>query len=223
MLKEIRRESSTFICGMNAGFCETTIALGGLKMQFVKNNKVIENIEKNPVIAAIRQEADLDTALSSQVTTIFLLHADIFNISGMVDRIKQKGKSALIHIDFLEGLGKDEKALDYIVEVIKPDGIITTRSNHIKFAKNKGMFTIQRFFLIDSLSYETTIKTVQAVNPDMIEVMPAIMPSVLKKITSQLSLPVIAGGLIDSKSDIIDIIKSGALGASTGKKELWEF
>jgi len=191
-------------------------------MQFIKNNKVIENIEQNPVIAAIRKEADLCTALSSQVTTIFLLAADIFNISGMVDRIKKKGKSALIHIDFLEGLGKDEKALDYIVEVIKPDGIITTRSNHIRYAKSKGMFTIQRFFLIDSLSYETTIKTVQTVNPDMIEVMPAIMPSILKKITSQLPLPIIAGGLIESKSDIIDIIKSGALGASTGKKELWE-
>ncbi|HHV60720.1 MAG TPA: glycerol-3-phosphate responsive antiterminator [Clostridiaceae bacterium] len=184
-------------------------------------NMVIDRIVQNPIIAAVREEKDLDAALSSQVTTVFLLHANIFNISGLVDRIKSRGKSALIHIDFLEGLGRDQKALDYIVEIIKPDGIITTRSNFIKLARDKGMFTIQRFFLVDSQSFETAIKTAGTVCPDMIEVMPAIMPSILKKITSRLTLPVIAGGLIESKQDIIEIIKSGAIGASTGKIELW--
>lgn len=183
--------------------------------------KVISRIEENPVIAAIRDEKDVEIAVSSQVTTIFLLHADIFNIGAMVERIKNCGKSALIHIDFLEGLGRDQKALDYIVDVIKPDGIISTRSSHIKYAKDKGMFTIQRFFLVDSQSYETTIKTAQTIHSDMIEVMPGIMPSILSRISSRLALPVIAGGLIESKNDIVDILNAGAVGVSTGKKELW--
>lgn len=182
---------------------------------------IIGRIEENPVIAAIRKEEDVEAALSSQVTTVFLLHADIFNIKSMVERIKSGDKTVFIHIDFLEGLGKDHKAIDYIAEVIKPDGIISTKSSHIKYAREKGMFAIQRFFLVDSLSYETTIKTVQTVQPDMIEIMPAVMPGVIRKICRQVSLPVIAGGLIDIKEDIIEILKSGALGASTGKKELW--
>jgi len=65
------------------------------------------------------------------------------------------------------------------------------------------------------------VKIAQTVKPDLIEVMPGVMPGVIGRITRQVSIPVIAGGLIDSKQDIIEILKSGALGASTGKAELW--
>lgn len=184
-------------------------------------SSIISKFEENPIIAAIRNEDDVDAAVESGVTSIFLLRADIFNIKGLVNKIKNGGKSVFIHIDFLEGLGNDHKAIDYIKQVIGPDGIISTRSSHIKYAKEKGIFTIQRFFLVDSLSYDTTIKTVETVKPDMIEIMPAVMPKVIKRICSRVPLPVIAGGLIDNKEDIIEVLKAGAIAASTGKKELW--
>lgn len=184
-------------------------------------NGIIERIEENPIIAAIRDEKDMEDVLESQVTTIFLLHADIFNIKSLVETARSHNRSVFIHIDFLEGLGKDNKAIDYIKEVISPDGIISTRSNQVRYAKEIGMFTIQRFFLIDSQSYDTTIRTVQSVQPDMIELMPALMPKVIQKICSQLNMPVIAGGLIETKEDIIEVLNSGAIGISTGKKELW--
>lgn len=183
---------------------------------------VIERVESNPIIAAVQNEKDLEIAIKSQVATVFLLCADIFNAKALVDRIKSADKSALIHIDFLEGIGKDAKAIDYIIHVIQPDGIISTKSSHIKIAKGKGMFTIQRFFLIDNKSYEMTTNSVKTIQPDMIEVMPGVMPGVIQRITRQLSIPVIAGGLISSKQDIVEALKAGAIGASTGKKELWE-
>lgn len=183
---------------------------------------IIDKIELNPVIAAVQNENDLETAINSHVTTIFLLCADIFNAKSLVDRIKKVNKRALIHIDFLEGIGKDSKAIDYIIEVIQPDGVISTKSSHIKIAKEKGMFTVQRFFLIDNKSYEMTIQSVKSKQPDMIEIMPGVMPGVIKRITGQLSIPVIAGGLISSKQDIMEALKSGAIGVSTGKKSLWE-
>lgn len=184
--------------------------------------RIIDRVELNPVIAAVQNEEDLEIAIKSQVTTIFLLCADIFNAKSLVDKIKKADKSALIHIDFLEGIGKDSKAIDYIIQVIQPDGVISTKSSHIKIAKKKGMFTIQRFFLIDSKSYDMTIRSVKSIQPDMIEIMPGVMPSIMNRITNQLSTPVIAGGLISSKQDIIDVLKAGAIAASTGKKELWE-
>lgn len=183
---------------------------------------IIDKVELNPVIAAVQHEKDLDTAIKSQVNTIFLLCADIFNAKSLVDRIKDVGKSAVIHIDFLEGIGKDAKAIDYIIQVIQPDGIISTKSSHIKIAKEKGIFTIQRFFLIDSKSYEMTTKSVKSIEPDMIEIMPGVMPGIIGRITGQLSIPVIAGGLISSKQDIVDALKAGAVAASTGKMDLWE-
>lgn len=182
---------------------------------------IIDNIEGNPIIAAIRNEEDIEIAIKSEVSSVFLLKADIFNVGNYVDKIKNSGKHVFIHFEFLEGLGRDNKAIDYIAEAIKPDGIITTRSNHIKYAEERGLFTIQRFFLVDSQSYETAIKSLQNVKPDMIEIMPAVMPGVIRRFKEEIALPVIAGGLIDSKEDIIDILKAGALGVSTGKKELW--
>ena len=181
----------------------------------------VERIEENPVIAAIRNEDDLSFALSSPVSTIFLLHADIFNIGDMVQKIEANGQNVFVHMDFLEGIGKDKKAVEYIVKNIKPDGIISTRTNHIKYAKEMGIFTIQRFFMVDSLSYDTTIRTVKTIKPHMIEVMPAVIPRVIQRISTQLDIPIIGGGLIANKEDIIEVLKHGAVGASTGKRELW--
>jgi glycerol uptake operon antiterminator len=184
-------------------------------------NGIIGRLGENPIIADVRDESDLDTALESGVNIVFILKADIFNIVAMVERIRRRGKEAFVHLDFLEGLGKDHKAIDYIAENIKPDGIITTSSSHVKYAKQKGLFTIQRFFMVDSLSYETTIKTVGSVCPDMVEIMPGVIPGVLGRLNEVVKIPVIAGGLVTSKDDIIQILKAGAIGVSTARKELW--
>jgi len=183
--------------------------------------EIIEKIELNPIIAAVRRKDDIEEAVKSEVSSIFVLNGDIFNLQSTVDLVKSHDKNVFIHIDFLEGLGKDNKAIDYIAKVIKPHGIISTRTNHIKYAMEIGLFSIQRFFLIDSLSYETMIKTVNTLRPNMIEIMPALMTGVITKISHQVETPVIAGGMIEHKTEIIDILKSGAIGASTGKRELW--
>ncbi len=186
-----------------------------------KMHKIIESIEANPVIAAVRRIEDMEDAIKSEVSAIFLLHGEIFTLKEVVERVKESGKSIFLHMDFIDGLGKDNRAIDYIAQVIQPDGIISTRTSQIKYAVEIGLFSIQRFFLVDSLSYETVIKTVNNVQPHMIEIMPGLMTGILKKISQQLHVPLIAGGLIETKGEVIEILKSGAIGASTGKKELW--
>lgn len=178
-------------------------------------------LEQNPIIAAVRSEKELREAIDSPVAAVFLLHADIFCINRMVDETLKSSKSVFIHIDFLEGLARDQKAVEYIAKVIRPSGIISTRAAQLKFASGLGLYTIQRFFLIDSQSFETAVNSLKVFIPGMVEIMPALMPSVISDFVQAVSVPVIAGGLIKSKKDIIDIIKAGALGASTGKKELW--
>lgn len=182
---------------------------------------IIESIRENPVIPAVRREEDIQEAVQSDAVTIFILNGDIFNIKKMVDTIKESGKNVFIHVDFLEGLGRDDRAIDYIARNVNPTGIISTKSNSIKYAKKIGMFTIQRFFLVDSLSYDTAIKTIHTINPDIVEIMPAVMPTVISRICKDISIPVIAGGMIQTKEEIIEILKSGSIAASTGKKSLW--
>jgi hypothetical protein len=55
--------------------------------------------------------------------------------------------------------------LTYTKKVIEMgvDGIISTRTNIIKFARQEGLTTVQRFFIVDSHSVDTTVELVQLV------------------------------------------------------------
>ena len=52
-----------------------------------------------------------------------------------------------------------------------------------------------------------------------------IMPGVIGKIIRQFAngpIPVLVGGLIDTKEEIAEALSNGAVAISTSKKELWE-
>ncbi|MEA4825121.1 MAG: glycerol-3-phosphate responsive antiterminator, partial [Clostridium sp.] len=139
-----------------------------------------------------------------------------------VQKVKSSGKSIYIHIDLMEGLARDAFAIKHISEKVKPDGIITTKSSMIKIAKEMGIFTIQRLFMIDNLSLNSGINSIHSIRPDAVEIMPGIMPKITKKISSEVRVPVIAGGLIIDKEDVIESLKAGAMGISTSKEEIWD-
>ena len=120
-----------------------------------------------------------------------------------------------IHVDLIDGFSKDATALRYIHEQIAPDGIISTKNNQLKVAKELGMLTVQRLFIIDSLSIQTTVKTSALIKPDAIEIMPGIMPKITKKLSEVIEVPV------SEKEDIEKALESGALGVSTSCRDLW--
>lgn len=180
-----------------------------------------KRMEINPVICAVKDVNNIDEALESDSEIIFCLCGNIFNLPDIVSKVKNRGKLIFIHIDLIEGFSKDATALKYINEKIKPDGIISTKNNLLKVAKELGLLTVQRLFIIDSLSIETTVKTSSMINPDAIEILPGIMPRIIKKLSSTLSVPIIVGGLISEFDDINNATESGALGVSTSAKALW--
>lgn len=77
------------------------------------------------------------------------------------------------------------------------------------------------FFVIDSAAYENVEKCTKAIRPDCVELMPGVMPKVIRQMAETLSVPVIAGGLISDKEDIIAALDAGAASISTTKEELW--
>ena len=80
---------------------------------------------------------------------------------------------------------------------------------------------MHRFFVIDSAAYENVEKCTKALRPDCVELMPGVMPKVIRQMIEKLSVPVIAGGLISDKEDIIAALDAGATAISTTKEELW--
>ena len=178
-------------------------------------------MEKNPVIAAVKKTEKIDEAAKSDCTVVFILCGDIFNLKEMVDKAKAKGKLVFIHVDLIDGFAKDATALKYIAEKISPDGIISTKNGQLKAAKQLGLLTVQRLFIIDSMSIETTVRASASIEPDAVEIMPGIMPRITKRLSGELSVPVIVGGLISEKEDIENAIKNGAKGVSTSDNNLW--
>ena len=131
------------------------------------------------------------------------------------------GKRIFLHMDLAEGIGKDKAGLQYVKQK-KVDGIISTRVSIIKAARDVGLFTVQRFFAVDSHSIDTTLESIKSSKPDMIEVMPGIATKVIAKLKGQLNIPIIGGGLVDTADEVRAILRSGASGVSTSKRELWE-
>jgi glycerol uptake operon antiterminator len=177
---------------------------------------------ENPVVGAIRNDNDLRKIIISKVQIVFILYGSITNIKEICNALIKAGKVVFIHVDMIDGLKSDKKGIEFIKEHANPFGIITTKQNNIKYGHNLGLYTIQRIFVIDSLSLETGIKNIQAVSPNAVEVMPGIVSKIIRSLEKEIHLPIIAGGLINTKKEIMESISSGAMAVSTTAYELWD-
>lgn len=57
-----------------------------------------------------------------------------------------------MHIDLVDGLSAREVAVNSLIALCHPDGIISTHPSLIRRARHQGLLTIQRAFILDSLS-----------------------------------------------------------------------
>lgn len=183
---------------------------------------LLELLEEMPMIAAVKRKEDLEKALDSASQVIFLLYGDICTIADTVAVVKQSGKTAIIHIDLVEGLENKAIAVEYICKNTQADGIISTKPALIKAAKEAGLITIQRFFLLDSIALENIQKHIELGNADVIEILPGVMPKIIRQLCQKTSAPLIAGGLISDKEDVIAALSAGATAVSTTRSEIWD-
>lgn len=179
------------------------------------------NFDESPIIAAVKTAEELKTALDSGVETVFLLHATLSTLHRRMESARQAGKKLFIHMDLVEGLSKDAAGVEFLASM-KSDGIITTRSGCIHAAREVGITCIQRFFMVDSRSVATALESIRQTRPDMIEILPGIAYKAITRMASETAIPVIAGGLIETKEEIYKALSAGAAGISTGARELWE-
>jgi Glycerol-3-phosphate responsive antiterminator (mRNA-binding) len=178
------------------------------------------NLGETPVISAVLTDKEFEEALLCPSDYIFLLNSSILNIKERVEKAKQVNKKIFVHVDMAEGIGKDSAGIKFLA-MQNVFGIISTRTHMIKMAKECELSTVQRFFIVDSRSFDTALDTIRTANPDMIELMPGVIPKIIASFTAQTRIPTIAGGLIKTKQDIIEAITAGASAVSTTKKELW--
>lgn len=181
-----------------------------------------ELLEEMPVIAAIKNDEELELACQSECKVVFVLYSDICRIADIVKRIKQSKKIAIVHLDLIDGLENKPIAVQFIRCNTQADGIISTKPALIKVAKEQKLLTVQRVFMIDSIAFKNMKKHLEQGHADMIEVLPGVMPKMLHRIVKEVTVPVIAGGLIVDKEDVIAALGSGAIAVSSTLPDIWQ-
>ena len=116
----------------------------------------------------------------------------------------------------------DKCVVDFISGHTQADGIISTKPALIKRGKELRLFTILRVFILDSMAFENIQKQMAVARPDMLEILPGLMPKIITRVSRTVKVPVIAGGLISEKEDVMAALAAGAISVSTTNPRVWE-
>lgn len=183
---------------------------------------VIQRINQERLIVSVLKARDLERAAQSDVHTVFLLTGNIGVLKRYVDFFTKLQKSVFLHLEKIGGLSNDREGLTFLLNHVKPAGIISTKGSIIRLANKMNMITIQRIFMIDSESVQAGIESLAKNQPDIVEIMPARIPELIPDIRRQVETPIITGGLITNLNQIHKALEAGAMAVSLSNPELWD-
>lgn len=184
-------------------------------------NRMLERLLNTPIIAAVKTGEELAQAIASPCEVIFVLYGDVCGIAGVTESIRQAGKLAIVHLDLIDGLSPREASVRFLKEYTAADGLISTKTALVRRAKELGLIAVQRFFLLDSLSVQNATQKLASEPADFVEVLPGVIPKLIGRIARSVEIPVIAGGLIEEKEDILRALGAGAAAVSTTDARAW--
>lgn len=183
---------------------------------------LLELLADEPVIAAVKDDAGLEAALKSDVSLLFLLYGDILTIDSMVAKVHSAGKKAFVHLDLVDGLSTREVAADFIASHTAADGVISTKPALTRRARELGLVAIQRVFLLDSMALKNVDRHFSQESADLVEVLPGLMPKIIRRLCQSTGKPIIAGGLISDKEDVTGALSAGAVAVSSTNPAVWD-
>ena len=184
----------------------------------MQKSELIGRLEDFPVIAAV-QDNKYQAALESPVDIIFCLEPHLLTIRERTAQAHAAGKLIFVHLAMAVGIGQDKEGMRYLADC-GVDGIITTRGQLIRYGKECGLLTVQRFFALDSRGIDSINELLDSASPDLIEIMPGVIGKIIRRFSSG-KIPVIAGGLMETKAEVTEALRCGAAAISTSAKNLW--
>lgn len=181
-----------------------------------------EALHRSSIIAAVRSEETLESALASPVRLVYLLFGNPMNLEKMISSVRSRGKLLLVNADLLQGFSRDAFAVEYLAHC-GVSGVISTHHGTLQAARTHGLLTVLRTFMIDSAAVEGGKRFLANFQPDAVELLPAIAaPLVIDRIReSHPALKVIAGGLIKDLMQVDKLVQAGIDAVSLSRPELW--
>lgn len=195
--------------------------LSGAGEERAITDRLLELWAKRPVIAAIKDAEGARAAAGSPAGVVFVLGGSLEEIPAVMKILRDGRKTVFLHADLIDGLGRSDAAVSYIAHAFGPDGLISTHRPMLRAAAREGLLTIQRIFLLDSASLATGGSVISRERPDIIELMPGVIPKAIRYFRTQTAAPIIAGGMITSREEALDALAAGAAAVSTSERPLW--
>lgn len=156
-----------------------------------------------------------------EIKSVFILFGDVCSICRIVEELKAHGKVAMVHMDLDSGLSGKEVAVTLLKRIpgrtgsfpqnlpsssgpgswisIRPSGCSSWIPWPLKILKNR--WDLQ--------------------GPDSIVILPGLMPKVIRRVARLVKAPVIAGGLISEKEDVMAALSAGAISVSSTNQSVW--
>ncbi len=174
------------------------------------------------VIPAISSHKDLKLFLQSPLPFGILMNFQLAQLPDLVETMKSYHKKVLVHSELIKGLASDEFGAIYLIQTLKVDGIISSKSKVIEVCKKRNVLGIFRFFLKDSISLEQSLEMARRCEADYYEILPALSTQILPDIKKQLDKPIWMGGLIQSEEHVLACYQAGASAVTTSNSTLWK-
>lgn len=173
-----------------------------------------------PIIPAVKSETHLDAFIASSAMTGILMNFDLMDLGKIIQRLHAHQKKVILHLELTRGLSNDEFGAIFAIQVLRVDGLISTKQKVIDIAKKRKVVGIYRLFLKDSMAYEANLRQLERIKPDVIEVLPAI-PKLIQESKQLTEAIIISGGLLFDEEEIKKALAAGAASVSVSKIELW--
>ncbi|MGV9330012.1 glycerol-3-phosphate responsive antiterminator, partial [Streptosporangium sandarakinum] len=138
-----------------------------------------------------------------------------------VQRTVAAGKIVFVNMDSTPGLGHDPGALTYL-KGIGAIGICSTRAAIIERANGLGLLAMQKVFVTDRSNLRRSLQSVARSQPDLVQLMPAIVLRYMERQARDLGVPYLAAGFVQGAQDVAEALHHGAAGVCTSDEGLWE-
>jgi glycerol uptake operon antiterminator len=192
-------------------------------LRFPKNlQRLASLLEETHIIPSVRTPELITRGACAPGKLIYFLFGNPEHIAEMMEVVAASGKVPMMNLDLAAGFSRDEAAISFLAHR-QVQGIISTHIEPLRAARDFGLFTIKRTFLLDSAALDSGLRSLEQFLPDALELMPAIAAPRMLPNLRQLypQLPILAGGLITTMREIEDLLQQGITSVSVSDSRLW--
>lgn len=178
------------------------------------------------IIPSVRELRYLSLACKTTSPLVLLTNTNIGNLKSQVAYVHKHHKKACVQLEMIDGLANNQTAIRLLKQLFKVDAISTTNIMSANAAKKIGIYSIFRFFLIDSVSLSRSLTILKNSQFDAIELLPSYCSIVFYPQIHDVVRPnttFIAGGFIRTQRQIDEMFQHGINAVSTSDIKLCEF